>query len=59
MDGERCSHVDVANGTVRLHGLKQPAYHTTMMGVVKGALDYYGIARRRGKRSSCPDTLSS
>ena len=49
MDGERCSHVDDANGTVRLHGLEQPPYHTTMMGVVKGALDHYGISRTPGE----------
>ncbi len=49
MDGERCSDVDDANGTVRLHGLEQPPYHTTMMGVAKGALDYYGITRTPGE----------
>ena len=49
MDGARCSDVELANRTVRLHGLEQPPYHTTMMGVVKGALDYYGIARTPGE----------
>ena len=34
---------------MRLHGLKQPPYNTTMMGVVKGALDYYGISRTPGE----------
>jgi hypothetical protein len=28
---------------VKLEGLKQPPHSTTLMGVVKGALDYYGI----------------
>ena len=37
-----------ADREVSLHGLKQPPYNTTMMGVVKGALDYYGIARTPG-----------
>ena len=54
MDGERCAHVEDAahgggDGDVRLHGLKQPPYNTTMMGVVKGALDYYGISRTPGE----------
>ena len=44
MEGERCTGSDVlsggANRNVRLHGLQQPPYNTTMMGVVKGALDY-------------------
>ena len=55
MDGEPCTDVDDvvgpggADGEVRLHGLRQPPYHTTMMGVVKGALDYYGISRTPGE----------
>ena len=54
MDPEPCTDVDdvapvEAHGEVRLHGLKQPPYHTTMMGVVKGALDYYGITRTPGE----------
>ena len=54
MDGERCAHVEDAahgggDGDVRLHGLKQPPYNTTMMGVVMGALDYYGISRTPGE----------
>ena len=28
---------------MELNGLKQPPFQTTLMGVVKGALDYYGI----------------
>ena len=58
MDPEPCTDVDdvapvEAHGEVRLHGLKQPPYHTTMMGVVKGALDYYGISRTPGE-AVCP-----
>ena len=54
MAGERGSEVDdAASGgadrEVSLHGLQQPPYNTTMMGVVKGALDYYGIARTPGE----------
>ena len=36
-------------GSEHLRRLKQPPYHTTMMGVVKGALDYYGISRTPGE----------
>ena len=54
MDGESCSDVEdvapgAAHGEARLHGLKQPPYNTTMMGVVKGGLDYYGISRTPGE----------
>ena len=54
MDGERCGGAeDVspgdAKGILRLHGLKQPPYNTTMMGVVTGALDYYSISRTPGE----------
>jgi hypothetical protein len=34
---------------VQLTGLKQPPFNTTLLGVVKGALDYYGIKTSKAR----------